>query len=97
MQALHLRGTPSLLLLGKQGRIRLQEFGRTDDLWIGAEIGRLLAEGPGGHANAECDANGCLLPTARPDHERRQVALTHSLASQPKAVKPVKAMVCHRC
>ena len=66
MQALHLRGTPSLLLLDKQGRIRLHEFGRTDDLRIGAEIGRLIAEGPGGHANAECDANGCLLPTAQP-------------------------------
>ena len=55
MRSLGLRGTPSLLLLDKQGRIRLHEFGRSDDLRVGAEIGRLLAE------PADCDADGCRL------------------------------------
>jgi AhpC/TSA family len=65
MQALGLRGTPSLILLDKQGRIRLHEFGRVDDLRVGALIGQLIAEpaeaaqaGPAPH----CDDDGCRLP-----------------------------------
>jgi hypothetical protein len=65
MQALGLRGTPSVLLLDKHGRIRLHEFGRVDDLLLGAEIGRLIAE-PFDAAQADtpapCDADGCRLP-----------------------------------
>lgn len=61
MQALGLRGTPSLLLLDKQGRIRLQHFGRIDDLRVGALIGQLIAE-PAVEAAAQvCDDQGCLL------------------------------------
>ncbi|HEX2012533.1 MAG TPA: redoxin domain-containing protein [Roseateles sp.] len=60
MQALGLRGTPSLLLLDKQGRIRLHHFGRIDDLRVGALIGQLIAEPD--DAAARCDDQGCLLP-----------------------------------
>ncbi|MGE0797040.1 MAG: peroxiredoxin family protein [Lautropia sp.] len=67
MQALGLRGTPSLLLLDKRGRIRLHQFGRTDDLRIGALIGQLIAE-PDETAAALCDDRGCSLPeTGRQD------------------------------
>lgn len=66
MQALELRGTPSLILLDKQGRIRLHQFGRSDDLRIGALIGQLIAE-PFDEAAEKavvsaCDDQGCRLP-----------------------------------
>ncbi|OWQ46939.1 alkyl hydroperoxide reductase [Roseateles noduli] len=44
MSALKLQGTPSLLLIDRQGRVRLHEFGRVDDMAIGAAIGELLGE-----------------------------------------------------
>lgn len=39
-----LQGTPSLLILDKQGHVRLNHFGQIDDLVLGATLGRLLAE-----------------------------------------------------
>jgi len=45
MQAYAMRGTPTLVVVGPDGRIRLHEFGRVDDLVVGALIGRLLAGG----------------------------------------------------
>jgi len=44
MHALQLRGTPSLVLIDKRGRIRLNHFGRLDDMALGAIVGRLLCE-----------------------------------------------------
>jgi Redoxin len=44
MRALELRGTPSLILLDKQGCIALHHFGRADDLAVGVLIGKLLTE-----------------------------------------------------
>jgi len=38
-----LRGTPSCLVLDKQGRVQLRHFGQLDDLWLGALLGRLIA------------------------------------------------------
>ena len=43
MQALGLRGTPSLLLVDAEGRIRAHHFGAVDDLALGLELGALLA------------------------------------------------------
>ncbi|MBM3569000.1 MAG: TlpA family protein disulfide reductase [Alphaproteobacteria bacterium] len=40
------RGTPTLVLIDRQGRIRHHGFGQEDDLAVGAAIGALLAEGP---------------------------------------------------
>ena len=42
MRALELRGTPSFVLIDREGRIRLQHFGAMDDLALGAAIGQLL-------------------------------------------------------
>ncbi len=42
MAALGLRGTPSLLLLDRQGRVQLSHLGRIDDLVLGALVGQLL-------------------------------------------------------
>jgi hypothetical protein len=44
MNALALRGTPSLVLLDKRGRIRFSHFGQVDDMTLGAAVGRLLSE-----------------------------------------------------
>lgn len=47
-----LRGTPSVVLFDRQGRLRLHRFGIVDDLVLGAAIGRLIAEG---HAAAQSE------------------------------------------
>ena len=44
MRRLGLRGTPSLLLVDRAGRLRADAFGQIDDLALGAEIARLIAE-----------------------------------------------------
>ncbi|GAA4413552.1 hypothetical protein GCM10011450_23820 [Advenella faeciporci] len=44
----NLQGTPSLLVLDKQGYVRLNHFGQIDDLVLGALLGRLLGESPDG-------------------------------------------------
>jgi len=44
MTAYGLRGTPSLLLIDRLGRLRLNHFGALDDLRAGALIAQLLAE-----------------------------------------------------
>ena len=45
MQAYGFRGTPSLVLIDRQGRIRHHSFGAEDDMRVGAEIALLVAEG----------------------------------------------------
>ena len=42
MQTYALRGTPSLVLIDRQGRLRLSHFGPIDDLRVGALIGQLV-------------------------------------------------------
>jgi hypothetical protein len=44
MEHYKMRGTPSLVLIDKQGIIRKHAFGPVDDLRIGAEIGALTQE-----------------------------------------------------
>ncbi len=44
MQRYTLRGTPSLLLIDRQGCIRKHVFGRVDDLDLGFALGHLVAE-----------------------------------------------------
>lgn len=46
MRAYGLRGTPSVLVFDRQGRIRLNHFGQIDDLQLGAVIGQLLVAAP---------------------------------------------------
>ena len=46
MDRYNMRGTPSLVLIDRQGLIRKHAFGAAEDLRIGAEIGALAAEGP---------------------------------------------------
>ena len=76
MQAYGLRGTPSLVVIDRQGMVRLNHFGMIDDLPLGALLGTLMAEQGGsrtapsdalpvdasGPANgASCDAQQCAI------------------------------------
>lgn len=45
MERYELRGTPSTLVIDREGRLRLSHFGAVDDLALGGVLGRLLGEG----------------------------------------------------
>ena len=47
-----LRGTPSLVVIDRAGRLRVNAFGQVEDLAIGATLARLIDEPPP-HATAE--------------------------------------------
>jgi len=71
MHALQLQGTPSTVLLDRQGRVRLHHLGQIDDMWLGGMIGRLLAEPAAdaasagtGHAARDA-ADGCAAGACR--------------------------------
>jgi peroxiredoxin len=75
MQAYSMQGTPSLVLIDRKGIVRLQRFGRTDDMHLGALIGQLVMELPQPSAATKregpipseaaglCDEHGCPIPT----------------------------------
>ena len=72
MAAWRLRGTPSLVLLDREGRLRFSRFGHFDDLTLGAVVGQLLeqpyqpdAAQPRRSAGARCDAEACVPVDAR--------------------------------
>jgi hypothetical protein len=44
MAAYRMQGTPTLMLIDRAGRVRLQHFGRLEDLVVGAEVMRLVGE-----------------------------------------------------
>jgi len=47
MARYQMRGTPTLIVLDKNGSVRLNHFGRMSDMQIGSVIGSLLAENNG--------------------------------------------------
>src|SRR3546814_4811233 len=53
-----LRGTPSLLLIDRRGRLRLHRFGHVPDLAVGAAIQQLLDEGEGEGVTAVTESGG---------------------------------------
>lgn len=60
MTAYNMRGTPTLTLLDREGRIRRQYFGQQQDIVIGAEVMALVCESQS--EDHHCDENGCQLP-----------------------------------
>lgn len=44
MHCYAMRGTPTLILIDRDGKLRRHEFGRMDDLKLGIILGQLLAE-----------------------------------------------------
>lgn len=66
MQAYAMRGTPTLTLIDRNGRIRHQHFGQVGDLALGAQIAALLGEPVVDATNetteqAGCTADGCAI------------------------------------
>ncbi|MDW3221140.1 MAG: hypothetical protein R8F63_21245 [Acidimicrobiales bacterium] len=60
MRRFRLRGTPSLVLIDRAGRVRLNAFGQADDLAVGAALARLVDEPP---ESLECTPDqGCPVP-----------------------------------
>ena len=47
MQRYGFQGTPSTVLIDREGRIRYHQFGQKDDLVLGMAIGTLLNEAQG--------------------------------------------------
>ncbi|MBZ0223654.1 MAG: redoxin domain-containing protein [Dokdonella sp.] len=69
MTAWSLRGTPSLILLDRDGRLCLSHFGQIDDLVLGSIIGQLLERPAQLHAGTTpaapapgCDEGTCPAP-----------------------------------
>lgn len=74
MAAYGLRGTPTLILIDREGNLRKQTFGAEQDMVLGAEIAALLREpavittheiGASNHDGAAdgCSDEGCVLPS----------------------------------
>lgn len=64
MRAYNMQGTPTTILIDREGRLRLQKFGHLDDLILGASIATLLGEAPTAHPSADgaaCDDEGCRV------------------------------------
>jgi hypothetical protein len=55
MERYNMRGTPSLVLIDRQGLIRKHAFGAADDLRIGAEIGALVQQAAPAFAHSSTD------------------------------------------
>ena len=67
MAAYRLRGTPTLILIDRLGRLRNRFFGQVPDLALGAEIMALVAESrdpPDRPAGAPAPLGACALPDA---------------------------------
>jgi thiol-disulfide isomerase/thioredoxin len=69
MAAYSMQGTPTTLLIDRDGRLCLQHFGVLDDIALGAAIMAAIAEyrpesvgSDPGVASAECSSSGCPRP-----------------------------------
>ncbi len=63
MRRFQLRGTPSLIVIDREGFVRASTFGQHEDLDLGALLGRLLDE-PRPFADCSPDV-GCALPSTK--------------------------------
>ncbi len=64
MRAYAMQGTPTILLIDRSGRLRLQRFGHVDDLYLGAAIQALVGEdaipdAPAPTPSGECGKGAC--------------------------------------
>ena len=61
MERYRMRGTPTLLLFDRAGRLRHSLFGHRSSLEVGALVGSLLAESSDGFRAHACDEAGCRI------------------------------------
>lgn len=59
MASYQMQGTPTLIIIDKQGSVRANFFGRPNDLQVGDLVGRLLAEED--RLRNKCDDDVCAL------------------------------------
>lgn len=67
MRAYNMQGTPTTILIDRDGRLRLSKFGHIDDLLLGASIATLIGEAPmiaPGADDKGCNEEGCRAPAA---------------------------------
>lgn len=69
MAAYGMQGTPTLVIIDRNGLRRFQRFGHVDDLTLGGILGTLLAEPVAATAERPthpevCTAEGCAIPSA---------------------------------
>jgi len=64
MAAYGMRGTPSLVLIGRDGAIRRHFFGQPSDLLVGAAVADLIRDSaPNGRGSEpRCDDTACRIP-----------------------------------
>jgi hypothetical protein len=66
MRAYQMQGTPTTILIDRNGMLRLQKFGHLDDMRLGAAIQALIGEpcetGAVNAAAAACSADRCPAP-----------------------------------
>ena len=73
MRRYGLRGTPSLVVVDRAGNLRVNAFGQTDDLAVGAALARLIDEDPAQTAPAATlaessrDESGCHVTIRQDD------------------------------
>jgi hypothetical protein len=53
MAAYGMRGTPTLLIIDRAGRLRHQHFGQMEDMALGAQVALLMGEAMGADAAAD--------------------------------------------
>ncbi|ANM32323.1 alkyl hydroperoxide reductase [Acidobacteria bacterium Mor1] len=72
MAAYAMRGTPTQILIDREGNLRRQSFGVEQDLVLGAAIARLLGATPAEQTDPPdapdegCDETGCAMPETSP-------------------------------
>lgn len=62
MRAYNMQGTPTTILIDREGRLRMQKFGHVEDLILGASIATLIGEAASAsrrYEAAACDDEGC--------------------------------------
>ena len=62
MRAYEMRGTPTTLLIDREGLLRQHKFGHLPDLQLGAEIMALVGEGAGRRLLGAASAGGTCTP-----------------------------------
>lgn len=63
MQQMGLKGTPSLIILDRDGVIQLHQFGRASDMGVGALLGKLIAQSA--TIKAGTDQGGVCIPCSK--------------------------------
>ncbi|ODT22671.1 MAG: alkyl hydroperoxide reductase [Kaistia sp. SCN 65-12] len=62
MRAYRFEGTPTTLLIDREGRLRRQTLGHLPDLQLGAELMALMAERPGSASQDDAAPSGVCTP-----------------------------------